>query len=417
MKESAQTEIVILGGGFGGVITAKYLLRKLLSGFHITLVDKHEYQDFHADLYEVASSWIEEDHRGKHDYHDIVGTVSLPYKDIFSDNKNITTLADEVVEIDLKRRKVKLSSEKILDYNYLVVALGSESNFFGIPNLEEHSFALKSVDDAMNLRNEIEERFFDPNPELNILIGGGGFTGVELAAELTNFIGKICKNKNLPQTGVTITILEATEGLLGGAEDWSKKLTQKRLEKLGVKVRLNSPIKNVTKTHVELANQEKLSYDILVWTAGVKGNHILAKTEGFEITKMGSIVVDKYLKAKNLDNVFALGDAATYFEENSKPAPPTAQKAIHEGKLVASNLANQLLDYPLLPYKSKKPTFMIPLGGKYALGKIGPVKFTGLAGWIVRELIALRYFSTILPFSVAFDLWLDGVRVFERNDS
>jgi NADH dehydrogenase len=419
MDNSARksAEILVLGGGFAGVTTAKTLLRKLISGFHITLVDKTDFQDFHADLYEIASSWMEPLPRQKHSYHDVVGTVAIPYADIFGKSGKLTTIADEVTSVDLKSKKVKLSSGRTLDYDYLVIALGSETNFFGIPHLEERAFTLKSVADAMNLRNSIEEKFFDETESMKIVIGGGGFTGIELAAELTNFVKKLCGSRNIAESSVSISILEASDTILGPASEWTKDRVQKRLKKLGVEVKLSSPIKSVDKKFVVLASEEKVDYDILVWTAGVKAHHLLSTVNGFELTKVGSVVVDEYLRAKNFDNVFVVGDSGTFTKTDGKSLPPTAQKAIYEGKLAATNLAYTLLDYPLLPYAGKPPKFFVPLGGKYAVAELGSFRLAGPLAWGLRELNSLKYFHSILPFFEAVDLWMAGVSVFERNDS
>lgn len=421
MQESVQTEnkteILILGGGFAGVITAKKLLRKLISGFHITLVDKASYQDFHTDLYEIASTWMEPLPRKKHQYHDVIGTVAIPYNDIFGEDKDLTLVQDTVTKIDAKNKSVTLVSGKELKYDFLVIGLGSETNFFGIPNLEERAFVLKTVNDAMNLRDSVEEKFFDASPSMKILIGGGGFTGVELAAALSNFVRKLCSSHNLQESSVSVTIVEATDSILGPVQDWAKTKVTKRLSQLGVEIKLNSPIKTVEKKYVQLTQGDRLDYDILIWTAGIKANSLLLTLENALLTKAGSVLVDQYLRAKNFDNIYVLGDAGTFIDENGKSAPPTAQKAIREGSVAASNIANTLLDYPLIKYQSINPTFLIPLGGKYAVGRIGFWKATGFLAWVIRQLVSLRYFLKILPFQKAASLWWRGVSVFERNDS
>lgn len=411
-------DIVILGGGFGGVTTAKKILRRLEGNYKLTIIDKKDFHDYHPQLYDIASAWIPKNNPKKIDYLNIEGTVAFPFSKIFA-GKDVNFIVDTVVNIDAKNKTIRLSENKDIIFDYLVIALGSETNYFGIEGLEENSLSFKNVEEALNVRNEIVEAFYNhqEGKEINIVIGGGGFSGCELAAELKSFVHLLCQEHSVPESKVTITIVEACETVLQGAKKWSQERAYSRLKHLDVKVLTSSVIDGVGNKEIKIKGGATIKFSILIWTAGIKANSLMSKLAGFELGKGGCLINDEFLRIKSFENIYSVGDNAFCFDvKHNCPVPPTAQKAIHEGKTVAINICNQINNKPLLVHNPELPSFAIPLGSKFALVTIGNLFIEGYIGWVVRELISLKYFTTLLPLNEAVVWWWKGVRIFIRND-
>jgi len=297
MKKSKLPKVVILGAGFAGVRTALDLAKQKI--LDITLVNKTPYHQYHADLYEVAATSIPEPQKKlipKISFENLRGSVTIPLDDIFS-KTNVGVIVGEAVSINLKEQKVGLKNRKLLRYDVLVLALGSETNYFGIPNLEKFSLPLKDVDDALNIRNEIDEIFAHKKEKdkIHIIIGGGGFTGCELAGELVGYLKNLSKIHTHKQHDIKLSIVEACPVLINGSVPSVQSIAEKRLKKLGVHLYLNSKITHVSKKIVYAAPHLALPYDLLIWTAGVRSNSLVDKLVGVH-TEKTCLIVDKTLR-------------------------------------------------------------------------------------------------------------------------
>jgi len=415
--------IVILGGGFAGIAAAKKLARKVPADFEIFLVDKNPYQTFTPNLYETSTAYIETCIRGFKEFQKLLGTATIPFEYIFTrldkTQKTFKFVKGEVKNVSASDKKIIFQSGKLLSFDYLLIALGSETNFFGIPGLEEKANTLKTAQDALNIRNKICEIFSrkDPHQIISIVIGGGGFSGCEFAAELANALKKMSKSHPHEKEKISVTIVEASNRLLPGAKRWIQKKTKKTLKDLHVKIIFKQPVQAVRGNNLILKNRQKLYFDVLVWTAGIKGNPIIEKISKARIEKGCRIVVNNQLQVMPHENIFAAGDSIYCIEEKTQQViPATAPGAIGQGSVAAENILRHIKGKKLISYHFKWPIFIIPVAGKNAFSDIFGIKIQGFPGWVFKELIFLRYFMQVMPISKAIKLWWQNIRLFTRND-
>lgn len=418
-KSESQEDVLILGGGFGGV-TAAIEIAKRLPKSRVTLVDKNPYHTYHADLYEVAGALFHE--RGgniKKEFLTLHSTVAVSFTEIFKPYPCITFSEAEVLAIDLPASEVALSTGT-KTYGDLIIALGSETNYFGIQHLEECSLEMKTTTDALNINAALEELFASraKHEIISVVIAGGGFTGCELAGELAFSLKKAAKLRGHPAQNISLTIIEATEALLGGAGEWFSLHAKKRLESLGVKVMLGSPIVDVSPNEVMLKEKMSMLYHLLIWTAGVRASGISKKIKGVEIEKNQCIAVNENMHPLPYHNAFVIGDMAhCVLGREGKPLPMTAQVAIHEAHYVARHMADKLGGKKdLEDYHPKISRFVVPLGGKYALADFGLFKMGGVIPWMYKRYTALKYLANILPLGKAWRLWSRDNKIFAEND-
>lgn len=419
------SRIVILGAGFGGVRCALDLEKNIsrmrkLKDAEIIVVDRNDYHTFQPALYEVASAFYVGNNpkNQKFDFHKIKRSAAIPLKDVFK-GKNIKFIQAEVKSVDVTVKNITFSSGEVINFDYLVFSLGSETNYFGIPHLAEKSYPLKSIEDALNIKAAIDELFYNAKPDeaIKIAIGGGGVAGSEFAGELMGDIRKLVKKHKHLRDRVSVTVIEASPNVLGGAAPWIAEIAKKRLEDLGVKILVSKKITDVADKEVLLEAGEKVPFDILIWTAGIKANGIFSKISGLNIDKSCKIVVDLSLQAHPHSNVFAIGDNTWCFDPVSQRAAPTMMKtAIDQGALAAKNVINLINEKPLEKYKHQSGKFIVPIGGRFGIADLGKVHLIGSMAWFLKQLTFLQYFATILPKCKAFKFWLLGQGVFSRND-
>ena len=431
LKEPFIYRVVIIGGGFAGIRAALVLLKKT-ENVYVILIDKNHYHSYHPDYYEAACAVFKEfKETSISQFINLRQTIAIPFETIFRGRKNIQIIKDEIGDIDFEKSKILTLHKKEVKYDWLIVAAGSQTSFYDIPRLKELSYELKTIQDALNIRNGIDELFErkGKREKISVIIGGGGFTGCELAGEIMGYIKNLAKIHNHPRENIEIKIIEASPALLGGASEWAREKTKKRLNNLGVKILLNSQIEKVSKNSdydfskpsfigsVHLKNRESLNFDILVWTAGVEAADISKIFPKESLEKKLCLNTDNYLSARPFKNVFAVGDIAYCFDETTKnPLPMTAQTAISQGRYAARAIIKKINKQTLKPYQPKQSQFIIPLGGKYALADLKIIKFSGFFAWALKHLVTLRYFLSILPFFSALSLWLRGLRIYIKND-
>ncbi|OGF64573.1 hypothetical protein A2661_01230 [Candidatus Giovannonibacteria bacterium RIFCSPHIGHO2_01_FULL_45_24] len=411
-------EIIIVGGGFGGARVAKLLAEE--PNFHITLVDKSRYHTFYPNLYEVATAYLPEAFGHLPiDFVDLKSSAIYPLEDIFLDDINVSVLEDEFLGADFKKHFVNLRKTGKLRYDFLALAMGSETNYFGIPGMAEKALPLKNFFDALGLRNAIDELFFraPKNQLIKIVIGGGGFTGCELAGELMGYMDKLSRIHGRPRYYAECLIVEAAETLLGSASPWVQKKAKARLEKLDVKFMFKSAIKEIRQNEIILGVGSKVPYDLLIWTAGVKASESVKTLESVKLEKASCVPVDKNLRIAPHENVFGVGDITYSVDEaTGKSLPMTASVALREAKCVAENIKRMAAKKPLLYYRASHPGFIIPLGGRYALLELYGVRLSGLLPWLLKEFIALKYWAGLLGWRRAFGLWKKGLEIHSWND-
>lgn len=434
--------IVILGAGFGGLRVAIELAKKRnsLKDYNIVLIDKNLHHAFTPLVYEVATGYFEhESWRGELAL-SRGAEITIPKIAEIACRDCVEFVAGEVVKIGTSAKKIMLRDGKEFEYEYLVLGVGSESDYFGIEGLREHAIPLKDVHDAAIIRKKITEfihnKALRKSVQLQVMIGGGGATGVEFAAELAYYFKHIVHDKDLRSGDYEITLVEAASRLASFAPPDASKLVYDRLTKLGVKVLLDTCIKKVIDGEfivtprplhpgessdvllcsIAPGDEKKLSYDLLVWAGGIRGSSLL-QDSGFAVDTKGRIAVDDYYKVKDTENIFALGDCAAYIDTKSgKPTPWLAQTAIEQGYIVAAKILHEIIKSPARVYKSHAYPTVLPLGGKRALFVYKNFYMDGLLGWFIHEAASLRYFVSILGVKEGLKLWFRGAWVYSKND-
>ena len=412
-------EVVIVGGGFGGVRVAK-ILSKWDERIHITLIDKSRYETFYPNLYEAATADIPEPfgHLAVN-FYDLKNSSIYPLEDIFLNDLNVTVLEKEVVGINFKKHKILFKDSEARSYDVLVLAAGSETNYFNMPGTKERVMPIKSFFDALAIRNAVDEAFatLPKNHIVQIVIGGGGFTGCELAAEMAGYMKKLAKIHGRPEYYSECWIIEAGEALLGGASPALQKKTKERLDALGIKFVLNSAVKSLADKKVILADGKEMPYDVLVWAAGVKANNLVKIISEAKLKKASCAAVDKFLRILPYENVFGVGDMTYCVDEKTgKSLPMTASVAIREAKYAAENIKRMILKKPLVNYRPHHAGFIIPLGGRYALLESHGVRLSGFLPWAAKQMITLHYWGNLLGWRRAFGLWKNGLEIYAQND-
>lgn len=418
-------KILILGGGFGGVRCALDLEKKFTHSAgseqaQITLVDRNSYHLFLPYLYEVASAYDVEDGPFKVKMRK---TICVSFADIF-DEKNISFIQAEISGVDLKTKSVQTKGGEVLFYDYLVIALGSQTADFGIPGVGEYAYQFKSVNDAIAINVQIGKLIKKMavgekmNP-LKILIGGAGFTGVELAAEISGCVKKMCQGYNIKTTNALVTLIEAGSKMLPMVSDGERKIISKRLTELGVVLMESSPIEEVGSDFVKLKSGQTLEGDIVIWTAGIKANEFLVSIAGLPVTDQGKIIMNDDLQVQNWENVFAVGDNQEFIDpKTQKSVPALAYAAVDQGKVVAKNICNLLNGGKNLDnYKPSYEIWIAPVGGKFALAHLwSGFAIGGFVGWVIRELVDLRYLVSILTLRKGITLFGQKMMMFTKND-
>lgn len=416
-------KILILGGGFGGIRCALDLDKKFNNQIQITLVDKNSYHLFLPSIYEVASAYgVNLPAGGDNFYVKIRKTVCIPYGEIFAD-KNINFIQAEIFVVDLKTKSVRTKGGEVLFYDYLVIALGSQTADFGISGIKDYAYQFKNIDDALEINTKIgklikkmvSDEKMDP---LRILIGGAGFTGVELAAELSHCSKKMCREHNMKNIHVSITLIEAETKILPMISIKERKIISKHLTELGVILMDNSPIEKVGSSFVKLKSGQTLEGDMVIWTAGIKANEFLKSIIGLPLTDKGKIIIDNNLQVRGWKNVFAVGDNQEFIDpKTQKPVPALAYIAIAQGKIVAKNIYNILNGKNLKEYEPHYDIWIAPVGGKFALVHLwNGFGVSGFIGWVIRELVDLRYLISILNFRKGTYLFWQEIKMFTNND-
>jgi len=329
-------KIVILGAGYGGLITTVRLQKMVgVNEAEIVLVNKHDYHYETTWLHEASAGTLHHDR------------VRYDIKNVIDKNK-VTFVQDVAVEIKVED-KVVVTEKGEIPYDYLVVALGGESETFGIQGLKEHAFTISNVNTARQIREHIEYQFATYSNEvekkderLTIVVGGAGFTGIEFLGELVNRIPELCVEYDVDYHKVKLICVEAAPMVLPGFDPELVKYAVAQLEKKGVEFKIGTAVKECTPEGVVVQKGEEEPETIpagtVVWAAGVRGNSVIDRS-GIEAMR-GRVKVDPYLRVPGHEDVFVIGDCSLVInEEINRPYPPTAQIAMQQGETCAKNLA------------------------------------------------------------------------------
>lgn len=405
-------KIVIAGGGFAGLTLAKKLRKSLGEASSITLIDRHDYQLFNTNLFEIATAEEE-----MATVLELRKSIGVPIKQALP--KSVEFIQTEIKEIDPKNNTVTAGGKKI-NYDYLIAAYGSVSDYYGVEGAEKFALPLKGFTDALRIKNQLEfcmqaHRTDINKPSLRIVVAGGGYTGVEFAAELSHEIEILAWKNQFPLEKIDICIIEAASQLIPG---FSNRLSQDALWKLrerGVTVQLSTMISKVDEHFVELSSNEKLGYDVLVWTTGVKARS-MPYTESPNLDKKGRIITNKFLQSDKFQNIYALGDCACILNIDGRPAPSSAQEAIAQATYLAQSLPLLIQNKRPEEYKGKTHGFIVTLGGKYAIVDYGGFYIKGFLGYVIREGANFRFYMNAIGFWRAVKSIIFQMEMFSRND-
>lgn len=426
--------ILILGAGFGGLHTALYLGKKIKrAGFdeqyEIVLVDKNDYHTYSPTLYEIATSSKE-----TADYLQLKRIVTFPISEIVK-GLPVVFRNGVIKNLDIEKGAVIFEDGQSLPYEYAVIATGSVTNDFGIPGIREYALELKTFVGALEIRDklfELIDEYHDPldyrgQRERHIVVGGGGSAGVELAGELAEWIFDPAYPKN---RDIKISIIEGGKTVLNNFDPRIIVAVTKHFEKLGVQLTLGESILGVREEKVYLKSGKAVPYDVFIWTGGVKAPDMLA-TMPLHIEKQGKIKVEEemlclpgtpHLHLAGM--VYGLGDSVCFYDpKTQRPIAGVARAAISQGTIVAKNIFEDIrLAEGLIKkvnhqkYAAMEYPYIIPVGGKWAVAKIGPFVITGFWGWILKLLVELNYLASIMPIGKALSIWFAGIKIFVKND-
>lgn len=413
------SKIAIVGGGFGGVRAALDLSRKFGNSAELTLIDRNAFHLFVPDLYEVASAF------GMTDDQFAVRlrkTVSIPYADIFN-RTHVRFVQGEVMRIDLSQKMIVTKGEAVYPFDYLVLALGSQAADFDIPGVREYAFQFKTIEDGLMLNSELVMLFERAGRNeielpLRITVGGGGFTGVELAGELATTVRHLSKMHRLRPHDTVITLVEAGSKIMPAISERERRAILARLTTLGVVVRTNCAIEHALGDLVKLRSGMTIKHHLLVWTAGVRPNDLLRRIDQLPLSPSGKIPVDEHLAVSPFHFLFAIGDIAEFIDHSTdRPEPALAYVAADQGRTVALNIRRSVDGKSLRPHKPFYSIWIAPVGGKWAVAHLWfGIWVKGFLGWVIRQLADLRYFMQILPRRKALRLMREEVEVYIKND-
>ncbi len=384
--------IVIVGAGFGGIRAALDLAARRLPNATITLVSDKPHFEYHAALYRVVTgrSPLE---------------VCVSLREIFA-GKNVDVVEDRIEGVNLAERTLMGSSGSRYACDYLVLALGSETAYFGIPGLPELSFGFKTIPEALRLKAHLHDIMSKCEASgldekvcaTHIVVVGGGASGAELAGELAVYLRAVAVEHGLDPTLITIDLIEAAPRLLPALPQDISRRAYNRLHRVGVNIFLNRAIVREEIETVHLKDMQ-LKTKTLIWTAGVTPNRLYREIAGLALDKKNRVIVNEFLESAGFPNVFVIGDAA------ATPFAGMAQTAIRDGRYAAYVITRRVLGLPAHSYVPKPTSHAIPLGGGWAAVRIGSLRIYGRLGWWLRRAADLRYFLSILPFGKALTAW------------
>jgi NADH dehydrogenase len=367
--------VVVVGAGFGGLWSARGLANRAVD---VTLVDRNNYHTFFPLLYQVAAAEL-----GPTD-------IAHPVRSIFRRAGNVTVRMAEMTGLDLNARLLQ-TDHGPLPYDYLVLALGSEANYFGVPGAAEHAFPLRWMDDAVPLRHHVltcfEAAAATTDPErrrrlLTFAVVGGGPTGVEYAGALSELVyGPLLRDfPGIAPEEVRIELLEASDTLLRGMPPKLARYAQNRLGRRRVIVRLSCTVQAVEADCVHLSGGERHPSDTGIWTAGIQGDPRAARW-GLPVGRGGRVPVTERLNLADRPEVFVIGDLAYREDADGAPLPQVAQVAIQQGRRAAANILRLASGEEAEPFRYRDPGMLAVIGRNAAAAHVFGLTFTGWIAW------------------------------------
>ena len=410
-------KIVIIGGGFGGLSFLKSA-RKSKNKF--TLIDQTNHHLFQPLLYQVATAVLSP------------SDITVPIRNLFKKDKNVNIVFDEVIDINQEKNFLELKSGDYINYDKLLISVGSSYSYFGNDDWSIYSHGLKNLNDALDIRDNILKAFEMAESEkdhdkklsyLNFVIIGGGPTGVELAGSIAELAYKNIKNeyRNFNIDDINVHLIEAGNNIL---PDYATNLSTKAskyLQKLGVALKLNEKVLNIESNKVTTEKDFYFTNNI-IWAAGNKANPLIEKLNT-EVDKFGRVIVNDDFSIKNSNSIYVIGDAANYKNKNGEPLPGIAPVAIQQGKYLAKLLTTNQSSNIKKNFRYRDKGMMATIGGFKAIGVIGKIQVSGLLAWLTWSLVHLVYligykskFIVLIEWVFAYFLNKRGTRIIYREN-
>lgn len=375
-------KIVILGAGYGGIITCKRLEKLLNSGeVDVTLINKHNYHYLTTQLHKIGAGTAT----------DRQIAMSIPE---LIDSSKTNFKKGTVSSIDLKNNVIYLENKETVEYDYLLLALGFEVETFGIPGVKENAFEIRSFGSAKSLYHHIVKQMTlykeDKDPSrLTFVVAGAGFTGIEMLGELADGLPKLCEEYEVPFEKIRILAVEAAQSVIPFFPKESIQYTTNVLKNHHIEVMTGRKILACTPEKIILENSEEISTRTLIWSCGVKGNTILQKC-GLPI-RNGRVPIDAYLRVESMKNIFSIGDCSLFKKDGNSFLPSTAQVALQQADICAKNMVATIRGTSLKTFEYHHKGSVASIGTKAAVGKVGNFRLSGLFGAFMKQVIEARY--------------------------
>ena len=412
IADLGKPRVIIIGGGFGGLEVAKGLLK---SKTQTVLFDKYNHHTFQPLLYQVATSALE------------TSSIVFPFRKRFAHARDFYFRLGEVNKIVSESNCIETSIGSI-KYDYLVIATGAETNFYGLNDVEKHAHPMKTIIDAIKLRNIIIKNFEIAllveeqelmNSYMDYVIVGGGPTGVELAGAMAE-LKKHVFPRDYPELDVNkmdIHLVEATPRLLNGMSDIAGKKALEYLRGMGVQVHLNAAVKSYDGYEVMFSSGQKLVTKTLIWAAGVRGNPV----HGLEAASLGRssrLKVDAYNRVNGYENIFAIGDVAVMEGDPDFPNghPMMAPPAMQQGELLAENIDRLVHQKPLKPFRYKDKGAMATVGRNKAVVDLKKLRFQGFFAWFIWMFVHLLSLIGFRNKVIVFINWLVSYFSYDKSN-
>lgn len=412
-----EKHVVVIGAGFGGLACARKLARK--AGIRVTLVDRRNHHLFQPLLYQVATSTL------------AAPDISRSIRAIFDHAENVTIRYDEVESVNLESRVLRMRSGESMTYDHVVLATGAKSSFFGNDTWAEHVFQLKSLSDAFEIRKrvlgnlELAERA-DPATQAilgTVVIIGGGPTGVELAGAFSDLIQRTMRRsfRSYDTRKQRIVLIEARDRLLGVFSPPQSDYARRRLEKLGVTLRLSTSVSGISRGRVTLSCGETIDAGAIIWTAGVEATPLTQKL-GVELTRAGLVKTCDDLSIPGFPDAFAIGDTAAVEQKDGRLIPGVAPAAVQEGEYVARKILG--LRSACGPFIYRDKGSMAIIGRNSAVVDVSGKRINGKLAWLIWLFVHVVFLTTfrsklsvLLAWFWAYTHDSPGSRVFTSASS
>ncbi|MGH7687271.1 MAG: NAD(P)/FAD-dependent oxidoreductase [Candidatus Dormibacteria bacterium] len=399
--------VVIIGAGFGGLNVARHLIHAPVD---VLLIDRHNYHLFQPLLYQVASGLVDP------------SAVAHPVRSVLRRGANTDVLMAEVTGVDVERHRVHTSRGEVR-YDTLVFATGSATNFFGIPSLEERAIGLKDLPEALALRAHVLRLFEQASTctdraerrrLLTFAVAGAGPTGVEYSGALAELIRHVLPKdfRHLDVSQARVVLIEGSDRVLGGFSKGLSRDAARRLKRMGVEIMTGRFVKDVQDTALVLDSGQRIEACTIVWTAGVRAAPVAAML-GVEASSLGRVSVTPSLNVPGHDDIFVIGDAAE-FQHRGDPLPMVAPVAIQQGKHVARTIAGRLEGRNDSRFRYFDKGTMATVGRGAAVVQVGPLRFTGLIGWLTWVFVHLLYLVGFRSRVIVFVSWAFNYFFYDR---